>query len=83
MRRFRWLAPKVGASIVTASVAALAGPLDPGDVPPRSTGFGTYVAPPAIAMGIGLMGFSTLPCGVVLVFIPLVLVGDTWPVVRP
>ena len=36
-----------------------------------------------IASGIGLIGLSTLPVGVLLVFMPLTLVGDTWPVVRP
>ena len=36
-----------------------------------------------MASGMALTGFSTLPCGVDLVFIPLRLVGETWPVVSP
>jgi hypothetical protein len=41
------------------------------------------IKPPTIAIGIGLIGFSTLPCGVLLVFIPFTLVGEHWPVVKP
>ena len=36
-----------------------------------------------IADVMGFKGCSTLPNGVLLVFIPTRLVGDTWPVVRP
>ena len=32
---------------------------------------------------MGLIGASTLPCGVLLVFMPSELVGDTCPVVKP
>ena len=43
----------------------------------------TKVAPFMIAEVIGLNGNSTLPKGVLLVTISRLLVGDTWPVVRP
>ena len=36
-----------------------------------------------IAAVMGLIGDSTLPKGVLLVFISILLVGDTWPVVKP
>src|SRR5439155_1451693 len=38
---------------------------------------------PMAIVGIGLIGYSTLPCGVHLAFIPLTLVGEHWPVVKP
>ena len=37
----------------------------------------------ARARAMGLMGRSTLPKGVVLVFMARRLVGEVWPVVRP
>ena len=43
----------------------------------------TYVAPFMMAEVMGFRGDSTLPKGVLLVFIPRRLVGETWPVVRP
>ena len=43
----------------------------------------TNVAPAARASEIGLIGASTLPKGMLLVFMPRRLVGEVWPVVRP
>ena len=57
-----------------SSVRCLTSPLKP-----RAT----KVAPFIIADVMGLSGASTLPKGVLLVFIPMVLVGEIWPVVSP